>query len=268
MGDSLQAIQQLYDMGFIQEHEYLTRKQALQGGKPPGVKSASPPKQVRNTSPKRQPTPSQNYQVAIPSNPTPQFQQPTSRDFSRYDSKVSLVICPPPQFWQPIVDMKKNHMNPRIKRPPYPHITVLSPFVTFDRIEDAKRILCEQLAHIQPFSMSLDSIAMFDNGGSQTLYLDPQVSGNQLDSIYRTCKNNFPQQGKGDFVPHIGIAFLRNKGEARRLQTKYQSQWKSISFQVQEIYVMTRQGAEDPFQVHAVIPLGGKNPAPLMPPVR
>ena len=110
---------------------------------------------------------------------------------------------------------------------------------------------------IAPFQMSLNEIAMFDNAGSQTLFLEPQVNGSSLNDIYQVCKAEFPSHGKGPFVPHIGIAFFRDKKTALALQKQYQEQWKPSHFTIQEIYVMTRIGPTDPFRVHAVIPLGG-----------
>lgn len=43
---------------------------------------------------------------------------------AKYVWSSSVVVMPPPEHWKQIVDIKKNHMNPKIKRPPFPHITM------------------------------------------------------------------------------------------------------------------------------------------------
>lgn len=101
---------------------------------------------------------------------------------------TSLVIMPPPQFWPDFVDIKKNHMNPKIKRPPYPHITLfvgflsqhlpisLSPFAHTRHFEEARSKLQILLKNVKPFRINIRTFKLFENGPSCTLYLEPEIS--------------------------------------------------------------------------------------------
>jgi len=171
----------------------------------------------------------------------------------------SLVVMPPPEFWPAIVDIKKNHMNPRIKRPPFPHITLLQPFVEYKNATSAKETLTEALSNIKPFKLSFNQFKVFKNNTSNTLFLDPVVTpGNALQNLYDVVSQIYPGSNQeSDFEAHIGVGFFRNPNEAQRLQKKYQSGWKPIDFTVQEIYILSRV-RQDPFEVRKVITLGGE----------
>lgn len=278
MTDSLESLQELLDQGFIQDVEFQKRKAALSQTPQYSYERRSEPKQAKvrkvkendpsPTSHPTQPQPSLSINPPKPISSTPPavtnvvttnriFPQPSSRDFHQTDFATALVICPPAEFWKPIVDLKKNHMNPRIKRPPYPHITILAPFVKVHRFEDAKRILHEKLQTIQPFTMEINEIELYNNNSSFTLYLKPEVPGNIVRDIFDICVSEFPQCTKNEFDPHIGIGYFRKVKEAEALKRKYQSKWKPMKFTIQEVYMMHRRGKESPFEVRDVIPLGG-----------
>eukprot|EP00012_Vannella_robusta_P001301 CAMPEP_0206182746 /NCGR_PEP_ID=MMETSP0166-20121206/242_1 /ASSEMBLY_ACC=CAM_ASM_000260 /TAXON_ID=95228 /ORGANISM="Vannella robusta, Strain DIVA3 518/3/11/1/6" /LENGTH=161 /DNA_ID=CAMNT_0053597501 /DNA_START=220 /DNA_END=705 /DNA_ORIENTATION=- len=158
-------------------------------------------------------------------------------------------------------------MNPRIKRPPYPHITILAPFVKYQRFDDAKRILQEKLQNVQPFTMEINAMEIYFNNTSFTLYLKPEVQpANVLHDIHKQCLEEFPQCTKGPFDPHIGIGYFKKRNLAVSHQRKYQANWRPMKFVVQELYMMHRAGKDSPFEVRGVVSLGGKNPPPLMPP--
>jgi len=97
----------------------------------------------------------------------------------------SLVVVPPKKTWEPFVEIKKRHTNPRIKRPAYPHITMVQPFVEPCAFEEVARILTKALAGIDPFVCTLADFKMFDNGASQTLFIDPVCDPpGSLENVY------------------------------------------------------------------------------------
>eukprot|EP01098_Paradermamoeba_levis_P013800 TRINITY_DN6388_c0_g1_i1.p1 TRINITY_DN6388_c0_g1~~TRINITY_DN6388_c0_g1_i1.p1 ORF type:complete len:205 (+),score=27.98 TRINITY_DN6388_c0_g1_i1:122-736(+) len=172
----------------------------------------------------------------------------------------SCVLLPPPQYWKQIVDIKKNHMNPKIKRPPYPHISLLAPFVSYPLLPDAKKKLTSALASFPPFVLHFHKLSIFDNSSSQTLFLEPVVEpAGALEDLQRIVEKTFPEvaaKSKNEFIPHIGIGFFRDLKKTQALQQKYQKDWIPFSFVVQEIYFVTRISATDPFEVRHVVPLG------------
>jgi poly(A) polymerase len=179
----------------------------------------------------------------------------------------TVVFMPPPELWQPIVDIKRNHMNPRIKRPPYPHITLLAPFVEQHYFDQAAEQLRAALADIEPFRVDIPRIEMFDNRSSFTVYLEPHICDAEragaFEQIYDRVVRVFPASAQKTFTPHIGIAFTRNRTDALQWLERYQRAWQPMSFEIKEVYINSRIGQDEPFEVRKVIPLGSAVTAPL-----
>ena len=66
-------------------------------------------------------------------------------------------------------------MNPRIKRPPYPHVTLLAPFVAPEYFDEAQLKLREVAKNIEPFRLQFALFELFNNAHSSTLYLKPEI---------------------------------------------------------------------------------------------
>lgn len=170
------------------------------------------------------------------------------------------VIMPPRELWPPFVDIKKNHMNPRIKRPPYPHITLCSPFVHPRHFVEAKEKIRESLKNIEPFEINFANFEVFKNNFSETLYLAPE-STTELNELYNAIMSVLPEsisKKQNHFEAHIGVGFFKgkNKEEADVLQKKYQSIWTPLKFTVQEIYFLRRKSQDSPWEVEDIVSLG------------
>jgi 2'-5' RNA ligase len=125
----------------------------------------------------------------------------------QYVFHTSLVLMPPKELWEPFVEIKKNHMNPKIKRPPYPHITLLAPFVAPSDFDKAEQELTKALENIEPFDVAFKELVYFKNPKSCTLYFDPITSReNALQEIFNACANTIPlTDDSKEFEPHIGV---------------------------------------------------------------
>ena len=171
------------------------------------------------------------------------------------------VIMPPRNLWAPFVEIKKNHMNPHIKRPPYPHITLCSPFVHPKHYTDASYKIREALKKIEPFEINFANFEIFKNNYSSTLYLAPE-SSTEITKVYNALMETLPWsivQKQNNFEPHIGVGFFKgNNNEADILQKKYQSNWIPLKFTVQEIYFLRRKSKESPWEVEEIVSLGEK----------
>ena len=171
------------------------------------------------------------------------------------------VIMPPRDLWAPFVEIKKNHMNPHIKRPPYPHITLCAPFVHPKHFKEAKSKFREVLKNIEPFELSFANFELFKYDSSTTLYLAPE-SSLEISQIYKALIGCLPTsivQKQNNFEPHIGVGFFKGKNnEADSLQKKYQSSWIPLKFTVQEIYFIRRKNKESPWEVEEIVSLGEK----------
>ena len=98
---------------------------------------------------------------------------------------------PPRELWAPFISIKKNHMNPNIKRPPYPHITLCAPFVHPKFYKDAKNKLRDVLKNIEPFEICFANFDLFKNNYSTTLYLAPE-SEVEINLLYKELIATLP----------------------------------------------------------------------------
>eukprot|EP01105_Mastigella_eilhardi_P018934 TRINITY_DN4427_c0_g1_i1.p1 TRINITY_DN4427_c0_g1~~TRINITY_DN4427_c0_g1_i1.p1 ORF type:complete len:292 (-),score=113.04 TRINITY_DN4427_c0_g1_i1:48-923(-) len=284
MSSELQQLEELREAGFIQTVEYEERRAALlcqpvhKSPAVPVVNEPEPEPEPEHASESDQEEEEEEQQeeeeveqyvppVVSPLPPgvrspvAPVFSGPAFTSFVMYSS---LVALPPPEFWKPIVDIKRNHMNPRIKRPPYPHMTLLQPFVSADRFDDAARHLREALRGFAPFHVRIARFEIYENGGSATLYLAPEVTpSGSMQALFVACRAAFPQLDPKPFDPHIGVGYFRSVAQARALQARYQRGWRTIDFDVKEIYLVSRIAEDTPFEVRRVIALGPTETAPL-----
>lgn len=176
------------------------------------------------------------------------------------------VIMPPRELWAPFISIKKNHMNPNIKRPPYPHITLCAPFVHPKFYKDAKNKLRDVLKNIEPFEICFANFDLFKNNYSTTLYLAPE-SEVEINLLYKELIATLPWnivQKQNNFEPHIGVGFFKGKkNDAEFLQKKYQADWTPLKFTVQEIYFLRRRSQDSPWEIEEIVPLGEKVQQPV-----
>ena len=176
------------------------------------------------------------------------------------------VIMPPRELWAPFISIKKNHMNPKIKRPPYPHITLCAPFVHPKFYKDAKNKLRDVLKNIEPFEICFANFDLFKNSYSTTLYLAPE-SEVEINLLYKELIATLPWnivQKQNNFEPHIGVGFFKGKkNDAEFLQKKYQADWTPLKFTVQEIYFLRRRSQDSPWEIEEIVPLGEKVQQPV-----
>ena len=176
------------------------------------------------------------------------------------------VIMPPRELWAPFISIKKNHMNPNIKRPPYPHITLCAPFVHPKFYNDAKNKLRDVLKNIEPFEICFANFDLFKNNYSTTLYLAPE-SEVEINLLYKELIATLPWnivQKQNNFEPHIGVGFFKGKkNDAEFLQKKYQADWTPLKFTVQEIYFLRRRSQDSPWEIEEIVPLGEKVQQPV-----
>ena len=176
------------------------------------------------------------------------------------------IIMPPRDLWAPFVEIKKNHMNPKIKRPPYPHITLVAPFVHPRHYPEAKQKIREAIKSIEPFEINFAKFEIFKNQYSSTLYLAPE-SVKELTEVYNALMGVLPSnisQKQNKFEPHIGVGFFKGKkNEAEILQQKYQANWTPLKFTVQEIYFLRRKSQDSPWEIEEIVSLGKDEQKPV-----
>lgn len=143
---------------------------------------------------------------------------------SDFVTSTTLVIMPPADQWKQIVDIKKNHMNPRIKRPPYPHITLLQPFVDSYYFDIVAADLTQFLQQVEPFHLNFNKFEIFDNRGSATLFLNPVIEPpDALHKLQKLLADRYPEVNSSkpsSFEPHIGVGYFKSFQEAKGYQVR------------------------------------------------
>ena len=179
---------------------------------------------------------------------------------------TTCIIMPPRYLWPPFIEIKKNHMNPKIKRPPYPHITLCCPFVHPKLFPEVKAKLREALKGIEPFQISFANFECFENEYSTTLYLALE-SREEITELHKTLTDAlspFISIRKNYFEPHIGVGFFRDANkEAKILREKYQAIWTPLEFTVGEIYFLRRKSNDSPWEVEEFVTLGKEEREPV-----
>lgn len=78
--------------------------------------------------------------------------------------------------------------------------------------------------------------------------------------MYKSCKEAFPNLVPSrrfkDFIPHLTLGQCKAK-EVKDFVAKIQKEWKPVEFICKEIYLICRQGKDDPFAVRKVVHLSG-----------
>jgi 2'-5' RNA ligase len=174
--------------------------------------------------------------------------------------ETSVVIMPPPELWEPFLNIKKRHMPPHMKRPPFPHITLLAPFLPYQLFDLARSRLANVVSKVQPFRLHFSQLSILSQRLSSTLVFLPEAEPTDaLVELENALINAVPccdHQVKGGFYPHLSVAHFSDKDEVGTYCNEYQSKWEPVSFVVNEIYLMSRNAADQPFEVRHVIPLG------------
>jgi 2'-5' RNA ligase len=124
----------------------------------------------------------------------------------------------------------------------------------------------EALKNIEPFEINFAKFELFKNASSATMYLAPQ-SATEVTQVHHALMSTLPQsivQKQNNFDPHIGVGFFKGKkNDADVLQKKYQSTWTPLKFTVQEVYFLTRNDQESPWEVAEIVSLGVTEKTPV-----
>jgi len=176
---------------------------------------------------------------------------------------TSVVAMPPQDTCAAIINIKKNHMNPKIKRPPFAHVTLLAPFVPYREFDEAATKIREAVKDFEPFEVKIEELKTFKNNKSSTLYFEPVPvhDHNAFHKLYAKVSAAYPacKEAGNSFEAHIGVGYFQGPDHfkvALENQRKYQANWKPVTFMLKEIYILSRVAQETPFEVRRVIPLG------------
>lgn len=167
-----------------------------------------------------------------------------------YQKVVTSALCiiPPKELWTPIQEIRSKH-DPAFQRW-MPHINLLYPFVPEKQFDEAEKLLKEKIGKIQSFEVKFEKFGCFKKKDS-ILWLEP--TSDKIQGLFGEIEKVIPS-GKTNFTPHLTVGHFPNK-EANQYLKKFNDGWKKVSFEVKEIYMISRKGQDDPFKIIKTIPL-------------
>lgn len=205
----------------------------------------------------------------------------------------SMTICmvPSPKYkdvWEKITKARTELRDPGLYRwPPhanilYPFFDILAPKLSNDNMMERDEIINKKLISLQsaiqkcePFRVSIDSLGTFGGNNRGVLYLVPdsfrdESSCSQQDNLHcdeqpllqlqSLLENSFPecndQRKNGKYTPHMTLSHfpsLESAVEAKEIIKKW---WTIIEFEVNEVYLLKREGDGGQFKIVATLKLG------------
>lgn len=168
---------------------------------------------------------------------------------------TTLVVVPPLAQWKQFVDIKMAHLKKSIKRPPYPHISMLSRFVPPSEIENASKELHKVLRAVPPFALDVDELGVFPGSPNLMLHCKSTPS-KSLEGLQATLAGAVPQS-RYKFEAHIGLGHFGSEANAKAHQADLQKTWQPLRFEVRHVFVLQLQAPDEPWTVVGAIPLSG-----------
>jgi 2'-5' RNA ligase len=166
---------------------------------------------------------------------------------------AAIVIIPPPDAWDPIQAIRRQH-DAKMRRW-MPHITLLYPFRPREELAAAAHALKTACQNQRAFRLRLARFRHFRE--SRTVWLAPE-SPAPLVTLQAALQAAFPDcddvsRHAGGFTPHLSVG----QGD-EALRDALQETWTPLEFEVKEISIVRRNAPpDDVFRVEFAVPLGG-----------
>ncbi|KRX00483.1 RNA ligase/cyclic nucleotide phosphodiesterase [Pseudocohnilembus persalinus] len=174
---------------------------------------------------------------------------------------TALVISPPQDKWDQIQDIRKKFDKAYDRW--MPHINICFPFVRPEKFNEFVQEFQKDFENLEPFKITLNKFQHFDHGKKSVMYLEPETSDKQ-ESIKNILKiilkkkpflNDQNIKSENGFTPHLTCGQFGTANIEHEKQ-KFQKNWKPIEFKVEEVFLISREGTENPFKVIQKLKLG------------
>src|SRR5262245_56609555 len=172
---------------------------------------------------------------------------------------TAVVAMPPPDVWEPIQAIR--HQHDRNVRRWMPHITLLYPFVPYERFSAVLPELTAAARPIAPFQVTLATFRSFTHAfGKATLWLEPEPR-HALVALQAALQAAFPAYDAqtrfaAGFTPHLSVGQAASPAARQHLLSVLQANWQPLQFMLTAMMLIWRE-AEGLFEVAHAISLGG-----------
>lgn len=190
---------------------------------------------------------------------------------------VTVCVVPPPQHkdvWTTVSDMRRKLKDPGYFRWP-PHANLLYPFleISQERVPELVEQLHSATRRCPPFWSCLNRFGTFGGKQRGVLWLYPDSRNDDGDGdndapltmLHQKLEEAFPmckdQTKLGEFNPHMTLSHFSNLTHALEAQSQLESEYPAsrlldLTFLIDRIYLLERQGDSGQFLRVAEIGLG------------
>jgi len=176
--------------------------------------------------------------------------------------KSAIIVMPPEDLWLQIQEIRKLYDKAYARW--MPHINMVYPFIPGENFPEVVETLKDNLSLISPFKISFKDLGYFQHKGSCTLWCNPKTEGNELVQLNSLLENTFPYckdlSSKSDkgFSPHLTLGQFTSKEIQQKLK-EFEDKWQNIEWTCSEVFLICRNGFDDPFKIIFRVPFAGKN---------
>ncbi|KAL0476952.1 poly(A) polymerase [Acrasis kona] len=171
---------------------------------------------------------------------------------------TACCIIPPQEVWPQIQAIRKKHDASFVRWPP--HVNLFFPFVETSEFEDKSVLLEKALSNIEPFKIRLETFDHFSHAKKNVLWLKPQDDSGECEkvkSVCRECANVLSGvDNSRPYNPHLSMGQFPKDKNFESVREKFQSGWEPIEFLCSEIYLISRDGKDDPMHIRKIVPIG------------
>lgn len=144
-----------------------------------------------------------------------------------------------------------------------PHINLIWPFIpdVGNNFATESQRIKQRLSHVKPFDVkfSKDSFNYFEHKQC-VLWLGPLENNqpasqhNSVMELQKILQDLYPDHydKSKEFQPHLTLGRF-NRKQIDRVIKDFQQNWQDIEFKVNQIYLISRKGFNDPFEIKETI---------------
>jgi 2'-5' RNA ligase len=138
-----------------------------------------------------------------------------------------------------------------------PHINLFYPFIDTCDFQTILPQIAHELKDCTPFEVELNQFGTFGGRDRGVCFLSPQSeSHHQIGAIYSLIQRVLQDTNSKPFHPHMTVRHCESGNEAREIASQESETWEPLSFLVDSLYVLQRDGPDGQYFVAAKIPLG------------
>lgn len=165
----------------------------------------------------------------------------------------ALVIIPPVDLWPQIQAIRKANDSAFDRW--MPHVNLCFPFIPPEEFDYFHEKFSEIFKDFQKFPLTFSNFGHFDQAKKSVIWADPVTKNGEIKEIYTKVVQElvFLKENR-DFHPHMTLGQF-DKWAVAKKKEELLKDWTEISFEVDQIHLIQRDGQTSPFYIKKSIQL-------------